>query len=77
MAVVQSPEPAVCVLSGEHLVRRIAAILAANVAGHSRLMGADEEGTPADLKTLRKNAHDLKIVEYRGHIARIIGQRWL
>ena len=38
--------------------RRLAAILAADVAGYSRMMGEDEEGTLAQLKTLRKEVFD-------------------
>jgi class 3 adenylate cyclase len=41
--------------------RRLAAILAADVAGYSRLMGADEEGTLATLKALRRELADPKI----------------
>jgi class 3 adenylate cyclase len=47
--------------------RRLAAILAADVAGYSRLMGADEEGTLA-LKALRREVADPKIKEHRGRI---------
>jgi adenylate cyclase len=39
--------------------RRLAAILAADVAGYSRLMGADEEGTLERLKALRSELFDL------------------
>jgi hypothetical protein len=39
-------------------IRRLAAILAADVAGYSRLMGADEEGTLARLKALRRGLVD-------------------
>jgi class 3 adenylate cyclase len=39
---------------GESAQRRLAAILAADVAGYSRLMGADEEGTLAALKAHRR-----------------------
>ena len=46
--------------------RRLAAILAADVAGYSRLMGADEEGTLAALKELRRELADPKIKEHRG-----------
>jgi adenylate cyclase len=42
-------------LSTEHVERRLAAILAADVARYSRLMGADEEGTLARLKAVRKD----------------------
>jgi class 3 adenylate cyclase len=43
------------------IVRRLAAILAADVAGYSRLMGADEEGTLERLKALRREHLDPKI----------------
>jgi len=41
-------------LGPERVERRLAAILAADVAGYSRLMGADEEGTHAALMALRR-----------------------
>src|SRR6267154_2058769 len=53
--------------------RRLAAILAADVAGYSRLMGADEEGTLAALKTLRREVADPKIKEHRGRIVNTTG----
>ena len=53
--------------------RRLAAILAADVAGYSRLMGADEEGTLAALKTLRRELTDPKIKEHRGRIVKTTG----
>ena len=46
--------------------RRLAAILAADVAGYSRLMGADEEGTLERLKALRRELLDPKIAEHHG-----------
>jgi TolB-like protein/class 3 adenylate cyclase/tetratricopeptide (TPR) repeat protein len=61
------------VLSSEHVERRLAAILAADIAGYSRLMGADEEGTLARLKSLRKTLADPKIVEHRGRIVKTTG----
>ena len=48
--------------------RRLAAILAADVAGYSRLMGADEEGTLELLKALRRELVDPKIREHHGRI---------
>jgi len=45
--------------------RRLAAILAGDVAGYSRLMGADEEGILLQLKTHRKELIDPKILEHR------------
>src|SRR5712672_2000945 len=53
--------------------RRLAAILAADVAGYSRLMGADEEGTLAALKAIRRELVDLKITEHRGRIVKTTG----
>jgi hypothetical protein len=53
--------------------RRLAAILAADVAGYSRLMGVDEEGTLAALKALRKELIDPKIAEHRGRIVKTTG----
>jgi adenylate cyclase len=48
--------------------RRLAAILAADVAGYSRLIGADEEGTLERLKVLRCELLDPKIAEHHGRI---------
>jgi TolB-like protein/class 3 adenylate cyclase len=53
--------------------RRLAAILAADVAGYSRLLGADEEGTLERLKTLRYELLDPKIAEHRGRIVKTTG----
>jgi TolB-like protein/class 3 adenylate cyclase/Flp pilus assembly protein TadD len=53
--------------------RRLAAILAADVAGYSRLMGADEEGTHERLKALRRELVDPKIAEHRGRIVKNTG----
>src|SRR6516164_4629785 len=60
-------------LATERVERRLAAILAADVAGYSRLMGADEEGTLARLKTLRRELADPKIKEHRGRIVKTTG----
>jgi adenylate cyclase len=53
--------------------RRLAAVLAADVAGYSRLMGADEEGTLAALKAYRRELIDPKIAEHRGRIVKTTG----
>src|SRR5215472_15005640 len=58
-------------------VRRLAAILAADVAGYSRLMGADEEGTLERLKAHRRQLVDPKIREHRGRIVKITGDGML
>src|SRR6516225_4544404 len=57
--------------------RRLAAILAADVAGYSRLMGADEEGTLERLKTLRRDLLDPKIAEHHGRIVKTTGDGML
>src|SRR6516225_10228416 len=53
--------------------RRLAAILAADVAGYSRLMEADEEGTLGRLRALRVEGLDPKIAEHRGRIVKTTG----
>src|SRR6201985_2403867 len=57
--------------------RRLAAILAADVAGYSRLMGADEEGTLERLKALRRELFDPKIAEHHGRIVKTTGDGML
>ena len=58
-------------------VRRLAAILAADVAGYSRLMGADEEGTLERLKALRRELLDPRIAEHHGRIVKTTGDGML
>src|SRR6202022_786166 len=53
--------------------RRLAAILAADVAGYSRLIESDEEGTLRRLKSLRAEVIDPKIAEHRGRIVKTTG----
>jgi len=53
--------------------RRLAAILAADVAGYSRLMGEDEEGTLARLKAIRRELADPKVKEHHGRIVKTTG----
>src|SRR5207249_5997243 len=60
-------------MAEERVERRLTAILAADVAGYSRLMGTDEEGTLAALKTLRREVADPKIKEHRGRIVNTTG----
>ena len=57
--------------------RRLAAILAADVAGYSRLMGADEEGTHERLKAHRRELVDRKIGEHSGRIVKTTGDGML
>jgi adenylate cyclase len=53
--------------------RRLAAILAADVAGYSRLMGADEEGTHARLRAHFAELVHPKILEHRGRVVKNTG----
>jgi adenylate cyclase len=57
----------------ERAERRLAAILAADVAGYSRLMGEDEEGTLAALKALRRELIDPKVAAHRGRVVKTTG----
>jgi adenylate cyclase len=57
----------------QRVERRLAAILAADVAGYSRMIGADEEGTLARLRALRAEAIDPKIAAHRGRIVKTTG----
>ena len=57
--------------------RRLAAIFAGDVAGYSRLMGVDEEGTLQQLKAHRKELVDPKITEHRGRIVKTTGDGML
>ena len=64
-------------MSEERVERRLAAILAADIAGYSRLMGANEEGTLAQLKSIRKALVDPAIAAHRGHIVKTTGDGML
>src|SRR5713101_7262624 len=70
---IQFPRARGCILSSEHVERRLAAILAADVAGSCRLIGIDEEGTLAQLKALRKTLFDPKIAQHHGRIVKNTG----
>src|SRR3954453_8026843 len=60
-------------MSERRVERRLAAILAVDVVGYSRLMGADEEGTLEHLKALRHELVDPKIAEHQGRIVKTTG----
>jgi adenylate cyclase len=64
-------------LATEPVERRLAAVLAADVAGYSRLMGADEEGTLARLKAVRKALVDPTVAAHRGRIVKTTGDGML
>ena len=65
------------ILSSERVDRRLAAVLAADVAGYSRLMGLNEEGTLANLKSSRKTLVDPSIAAHRGRIVKTTGDGML
>ena len=59
-------------MAGERVERRLAAILAADIAGYSRLMGADEAGTARDLREHRA-AVDPVVANHGGRIVKTTG----
>src|ERR1700688_4589089 len=65
------------ILSSERVDRRLAAVLAADVAGYSRLMGLNEERTLANLKLFRKTLVDPAIAAHRGRIVKNTGDGML
>ena len=64
-------------MTGERAERRLAAVFAADVAGYSRLMGLDEEGTLARLKAVRKSLVDPAIASHHGRIVKTTGDGML
>jgi len=60
-------------MAEQRVQRRLAAIMAVDVVGYSRLMREDEAGTLAQLKTLRKELLDPKVDEYGGRIVKTTG----
>ncbi len=64
-------------MPSERVERRLAAVLAADVAGYSRLMGRDEERTLAQLKTFRQTLFDPGMSTHRGRIVKTTGDGML
>ena len=64
-------------VNGTRVERRLAAVLAADVAGYSRLMGADEVGTLEALKAHRREVFDSAIASHRGRIVKTTGDGML
>ena len=64
-------------MAEQRVQRRLAAILAADVAGYSRLMGLDEIGTLAALKALRRDIVDPAIAEHNGRTVKTTGDGML
>ncbi len=60
-------------MSASKIERRFAVILCADVVGYSRLMGADEEGTLADLNATWRDLVSPRLVEFNGRIVRMMG----
>src|SRR5215475_5556066 len=60
-------------MGSDQLKRKLAAILAADIAGYSRLMGADEAGTLARLKEYRRELIDPKNKQYHGRVVKTTG----
>jgi adenylate cyclase len=60
-------------MAEERIARRLAAILAADVVGYSRMMGADEEGTLAAIKAVRRELLHPKVAEHQGRIVKTTG----
>ncbi|MXN64453.1 tetratricopeptide repeat protein [Stappia sp. GBMRC 2046] len=61
----------------EHGLRKLEAVLAADVAGYSRMMGEDEAGTLNDLRRLRGELFAPAVKRYRGTIIKSMGDGWL
>jgi adenylate cyclase len=59
------------------VIRKLAAILSADVVGYGLLMGVDEEGTLTRLKGHRRSLVDRKLSEYRGRIVKTTGDGML
>ncbi len=60
-------------MAEERVQRRLAAIIAADVVGYSRMMGEDETGTLARLQALRNGLLNPKVAEYGGRIVKTTG----
>ena len=60
-------------MTGERVNRKLAAILAADVVGYSRLMAADEAGTLAALKRHRETVFDPAVAAHNGRVVKLIG----
>src|SRR6202161_3975812 len=60
-------------MAEQRIERRLAAILAADVVGYSRLMGADEAGTLNALKRHRETVFDPAVAAHSGRIVKLIG----
>jgi adenylate cyclase len=64
-------------MTSHQMRRKLAAILAADIVGYSRLMGVDEAGTLARLKEHRRDLIDPKNKQYRGRVVKTTGDGFL
>jgi adenylate cyclase len=60
-------------VAGEDIERRLAAIMSADVAGYSRLMGTDEAGTLSALKALRRDVFAPQVAAHKGRVVKLMG----
>ncbi len=60
-------------MAGDGVERRLAAIMSADVAGYSWLMGKDEAGTLAALKALRKEVFAPQVTAHKGRVVKLMG----
>ncbi len=60
-------------MAGEDIERRLAAIMSADVAGYSRLMGTDEAGTLSALKALRRDVFAPQVAAHKGRVVKLMG----
>ncbi len=60
-------------MAGEDIERRLAAIMSADVAGYSRLMGTDETGTLSALKALRRDVFAPQVAAHKGRVVKLMG----
>ncbi len=60
-------------MAGEGIKRRLAAIMSADVAGYSRLMGTDEAGTLSALKALRRDVFAPQVAAHKGRVVKLMG----
>ncbi len=59
-------------MAGDDVERRLAAIMSADVAGYSRLMGTDEAGTLSALKALRRDVFAPQVAAHKGRVVKLM-----
>lgn len=67
------PQSGGCSLTGARVERRLAAIMAPDIVGYSRLIDADEAATLSSIKTLRADVVDPILTEHKGRIVKLMG----